>query len=253
MGDLHADSKAFDEERLKKWVGHISEFGGNAIAVCVGDYFNGQTPGHKHFDAGAMRDDYVLNLEGYVKHALGHCERMLKPLTKAGVNTVLIEGNHDRMISAVGFTAMLSDRIGGTYLGNAGFIRAHCTPLYKTTGTPISVLYAHHGKKGGVTPGPKVNAMQALIGPYDADVYIAGHVHDAMLRVVNRRGVRRKGSSTEMVSRAVGLYRAPSFLSDTPTGYSTYGERNEYGANDSGLMWLEVNPKLFTMQRHELL
>ena len=261
VGDLHADSKTFREKRLQQWIAHITRYGGEAIAVCVGDYLNGQTPGHKHFDPEATRADYVLNLDGYVKHGLAHCERLLKPLTDAGVATILVEGNHDRMMNAVGFTAMLADRIGATFLGAGGFIRVRSCPararsrVAKGLNVPqdrTTVIYAHHGSKGGGSPGPKVNAMHGLMGWADADIYIAGHVHDAMLRVVPRYSITRQVGSLAVATRHVGLYRAPSFLSRAVAGVDTYADRKEYGANDEGLMWLEYNPQKRRARRHEL-
>lgn len=259
VGDLHADSKLFREDRLKRWVAHIAGYGKGAVAVCVGDYLNGQTPGHKHFDPDAMRPDYLTNLESYVKHGLAHCERLLSPLTKAGVPVVMVEGNHDRMMGAVGFTAMLADRIGAQYLGAGGFIRVRSESkadrrFMDKSGVNVSrttVIYAHHGAKGGGTPGPKVNAMHALMGWADADVYIAGHVHDALTRVVPRYSCTRKSDNLEVVERDVALYRAPSFLSRSVTGVSTYADRKEYGTNDEGLMYLERDAQTQKIRRHE--
>jgi len=67
-----------------------------------------------------------------------------------------------------------------------------------------TVIYAHHGSKGGGTPGPKVNAMHALMGWADADIYIAGHVHDALTRVVPRYTAPRRFDLPEVVERDVG-------------------------------------------------
>lgn len=254
IGDLHADSKAFDEDRLKAWIAHIAERGPSALAVCVGDYCNGQVPGHKHFDPDATRPDYLVNLDGYVKHGLAHCERLFAPLKKAKVPTVMVEGNHDRMMGAVGFTPMLADRVGATYLGASGFVRVGSKGAGQAgggVGEWTTIIFAHHGSKGGSTPGPKVNAMHALMGWIDADVFIAGHVHDADLRVVERYGVARKGERLDILASPVALYRAPSFLARAPVGVSLYPDRKEYGTADRGLQWLEVNPRMRTLRRHE--
>jgi hypothetical protein len=141
-------------------------------------------------------------------------------------------------------------------MGAGGFVRVRSRGKGQnpknTTGDRTTVIYAHHGSKGGGTPGPKVNAMHALMGWADADIYIAGHVHDALTRVVPRYTCNRKFDSLEVVERDVGLYRAPSFLSRSVTGVSTYADRKEYGTNDEGLLWLEVNPLLRTIRRHEM-
>lgn len=256
IGDLHADSKSFQEWKLQQWIRFICRYAGQAVAVCVGDYANGQTPGHKHFDTDATRADYLTNMDGYVKHSLAHVERMLSPLRDAGVPIAFIEGNHDRMMGWVGYTAMLADRLGGLFLGNAGFIRVSSGngkhPALVTT------IYAHHGSKGGTTPGPKVNAMQGLITAWDADCYIAGHVHDADARVIPRYGVARArsratdtGNGAGITRRHIALYRAPSFMDRAPVGYSTYADRKEYGTQDEGLLWFECVPRHRIFRRHE--
>lgn len=258
IGDLHSDSKGFMEWKLKQYIKFICRYKGQAIALCVGDYANGQTPGHKHFDSDATRVDYLTNMDSYVKHSLAHNERLLSPLKDAGIPTVFIEGNHDRMMGWVGYTAMLADRMNGLYLGNAGFVRVSSGDG-RNPGR-ITRIYAHHGSKGGTTPGPKVNAMQGLITAWEADCYVAGHVHDADLRIIPRYGVARFGSRATddgdgngIVKRHIALYRAPSFLDRVPMGYSTYADRKEYGTADEGLMWLECVPRQRTFRRHEFM
>lgn len=258
IGDLHADSKAFQEDRLRQWVQFICRYRGQALAICVGDYANGQTPGHKHFDTDATRIDYLTNMDSYVKHSLAHVERLLKPLQEVGIPLVFVEGNHDRMMGWVGYTAMLSDRLGGHFLGNAGFVQVHSGDGRNTSYT--TTIFAHHGSKGGTTPGPKVNAMQGLITAWDADCYIAGHVHDADLRIIPRYGVARFGSRAKdsgdghgVTRKHVALYRAPSFLDRVPEGYSTYADRKEYGTADEGLMWAEYRPRARVFRRHEFI
>lgn len=255
IGDLHADAKSFREDRLAAYVAHIAKYAGQAVAVCVGDYANGQTPGHKHFDTDATRPDYLTNMDSYVKHSLAHVERMLQPLQVAGIPLAFIEGNHDRMMGWVGYTAMLADRLGGHFLGNAGFVRVQSSDGKHQPYT--TRIYAHHGSKGGTTPGPKVNAMQGLVTAWDADIYIAGHVHDADLRIIPRYGVARAKSMANragrdgIVRRQLALYRAPSFLDRVPMGHSTYADRKEYGTQDEGLMWAECLPMHRMFRRHE--
>ena len=254
IGDLHSDSIAFREDRFKAYVKHIVKYAGQAFVLCVGDYFNGQHPGHKHFNADATRPDYLLNVDSYVKHSLAHNERLLKPITEAGIPLVLVEGNHDLMMGYVGYTAMLADRVNGIFLGGGGFVRILSAT---TSGKPncfTTVLFAHHGSKGGGTPGPKVNAMQALTVPWDADIYVAGHVHDGDLRIIQRYGINRTTKGEDKIKpRPVALYRAPSFLDRVPHGVTTYADRKEYGTQDEGLMWLEVQPRHSVMRRHEFI
>lgn len=254
IGDLHSDRKEFVEKRYLRWRAQIIK-DPDAVCVFVGDAMEGRTPGMKHFDVATTRPDFLNNLDSYIKHSLAFNERLLKPITDAGVPLVIVEGNHDRYQEYSGYAAMLADRTGAHFLGGEGFIRVRTRgtggPQGKT-GAYTTVIHASHGTGGGKLPGSKINAMQQQMVWLDADVIIAGHVHDGAIRVIHRMGVARRGSMT-LTKRPVAQYRAPSFVERSIPGLVSYAGRKGYPTSDEGLQWLRINPAEQTMQRHELM
>jgi hypothetical protein len=246
IGDLHADRKSFQEERFKQWRRAIIE-DPHAVAIFLGDAFEGRTPGQKHFNTGTLRKPFLLNMERYVDFCLDVGESLLKPITDAGRPLFTIRGNHDSYQQWSGFSGALARRCGATYLDGAGMIRLKTGrggAQYTTT------VYATHGWGGGRTPGPKLNNLMALRGVCDADVYCAAHVHDQMSRVVSMVSVPTKGA-LQLITRPVAFLRAGAFLEQAMAGEGGYDQDHAYPPGDSGLVVLHVNPKYRTMRRVE--
>jgi hypothetical protein len=62
IGDTHLDLKTSDHDRIEKYVAHIAK-DPQAVAVFVGDLLDGRVPGRKHFDADAVRLDFLERLK----------------------------------------------------------------------------------------------------------------------------------------------------------------------------------------------
>jgi hypothetical protein len=246
IGDLHADRKAFQEERFKKWRRAIIK-DEHSVALFMGDAFEGRTPGQKHFNLGSLRREYVLNMEQYVDFCIQKGVSLLKPITDAGRPLFLIRGNHDSYQEWSGFSGALARQAGATYLDGAGMIRLRTgrdKQKYTTT------IYATHGWGGGRTPGPKLNNLMSLRGVCDADIYCAAHVHDQMARVVPMLTLPSKGE-LRLATRSIAFMRAAAFLSQGQANEGGYDQDHAYPASDNGLVVLEVNPQYGTMRRIE--
>jgi predicted phosphodiesterase len=242
IGDTHADRKEFDRERFDKYVAHICA-DPLSVAVFVGDALDGRIPGRKHFDPDTVRVDFLENLKSYVNHGLDVCAAMFRPLIKAKVPLVLISGNHDEYLEEIGFTAALCQRLGAGvhYLGGEGFIRLRTGNPRKQGGMYSTRIYATHGTGGGKTPGPKVNAMQRTFEWVDADVVMAGHVHDGNIRIIPSYGVPTSGA-LELVTTPRVMYRAPSFVRRSIAGVVGYQGKKGYPSSDEGLQYVRLDP-----------
>lgn len=252
IGDLHSDRREFNEARFCQWRDLIIK-DKSAICLFVGDAMEGRTPGMKHFDPACVRPEFLTNLDSYIKMSLAFNERLLKPIVKAGVPLIVLEGNHDRYQEYAGYAAMLSDRVGATYLGGEGFVRVKTGPKQKRGGTQCdytTVIYAAHGSGGGKRPGSKVNAMQQFTEWVDADVIVQGHVHDGDVRIIHKIGIPSKGDLA-LVKRPVVLYRAPSFVERSVQGIVNYAGRQGYPTSDEGLQGVTINPHWKTARRFE--
>jgi len=256
IGDTHLDLKNSDHDRLEQYVKHICK-DPCAVAVFVGDLLDGRVPGRKHFDADAVRLDFLNNLKSYVNHGLEVAEHFFRPLVKAKVPLVCVSGNHDDYLEEIGLTSELVRRLGGTarYLGGEGFVRVR-TGSKRKSGPGAdgawytTAIYATHGYGGGRRPGAKVNQMQHLYEWVNADVVIAGHVHDGMVRIIPSYGVRDRGA-LELVKTPRVMYRAPGFVRRAISGVVTYAGRNMYPSCDDGLQWVRMDPKEHRAVRYE--
>lgn len=249
IGDMHADRREFDDARFRDYAAHIAS-DPLAVAVFVGDALDGRIPGRKHFDADTVRLDFLGNLKSYVNHGLDVLEDYFRPIIKAKVPLVIVSGNHDEYLEEIGLSAELVRRLGGSarYLGGEGFVRVRSGPKRNLRTT---VVYATHGTGGGKTPGPKVNAMQRYFEWVDADVVMAGHVHDGDIRIIPSYGVQRS-DSLELQTRPRVMYRAPSFVRRSIAGVVGYQGKKGYPASDEGLMYVRLNPHGHKATRVEL-
>ena len=245
IGDTHADRREFDRERFDRYIAHICA-DPLAVAVFVGDALDGRIPGRKHFDPDAIRSDFLENLKSYVNHGLDVTAGMFRPLIKAKVPLVLVSGNHDEYLEEIGFTAALCQRLGAGahFLGGEGFIRLRSgkpNPKSGTGGMYVTRIYATHGSGGGKTPGPKVNAMQRTYEWIEAEVVMAGHVHDGDIRIIQSYTVP-KVDTLQLVTHPRVMYRAPSFVRRAIPGVVGYQGRKGYPASDDGLQYVKLIP-----------
>lgn len=252
IGDMHADRREFNEARFTAYLKHIAH-DPQAIAVFVGDALDGRIPGRKHFDADTVRPDFLNNLKAYVNHGLSVLDDYFRPLIRAKVPLVIVSGNHDEYLEEIGLSAELVRRLGGTarYLGGEGFVRVRSGKASENGRMRTTVIYATHGSGGGKTPGPKVNAMQRTFEWVDADVVMAGHVHDGDIRIIPSFGVPQDGA-LQLVKRPRVMYRAPSFVERAIQGVVGYQGKKGYPASDEGIMYVRLNPQNHHATRVEL-
>lgn len=242
IGDLHRDRRDFQTERFNAYIDHIKR-DKQAVAVFVGDALDGRIPGRKHFDIDECRPEFRDNLRNYVGFGLDVVAKGFIPLIRAKVPLVLVSGNHDEYLEEINFTAALAQRLGAGahYLGGEGFIRIKTGRMNASADMRVTSVYATHGSGGGKTPGPKVNAMQRYYEWVDADVVMAGHVHDGDIRIIPSYGIQRKGA-LELQRRPRIMYRAPAFVYRAIPGVVGYQGKKGYGPGDEGLQYVAINP-----------
>lgn len=254
IGDMHCDRSAFQKKRFQRWRDLICR-DPHGVAVFVGDAVEGRTPGMKHFNTGSLSNPFRLNMENYVDFALNVVASHLRPITEAGRPLFVVKGNHDAYMQWSGFTPALSRMIGAKYLDGAGLIRLISEgpkPPKNRPGqrTAVTTIYATHGFGGGRTPGPKMNSLTRLTDVARADIYVCGHTHDQLNRVIHIPYIKPKGE-LKILRRPVGFLRAPAFLDQAEENVSGYDQDKAFPATDAGLFYLDVQPQENRMTRVE--
>jgi hypothetical protein len=92
--------------------------------------------------------------------------------------------------------------------------------------------------------------MQQTYEWVEADVVIAGHVHDGDIRVIPSYTVQERGNLA-LVTRPRVMYRAPSFMRRSIEGCVTYAGKKGYGTNDDGLQYVRIDPQERRVVRYE--
>lgn len=183
-GDLHADLKAFDEQRFNKWQGVILDYverGNSAIVILQGDSVHGRLPGDKLFNASILRDDVLTKLDNYAGYMIQKLAALYSPFAEAGIPTFLLKGNHDEKVKGIDIAHEIANASGITYADSEFLVRVRARDQYGKART--KTLYGAHGSGGGATPGGKLNKAQKGNYVADADAYFFGHLHDSVYHI----------------------------------------------------------------------
>lgn len=238
FGDGHIDREAFDEGRFIRFR-KLLERDPHGVGFFVGDIAECRVPGVKHFNTKTLRKDYRLNMDDYVEFTKAHAVRLFQPIRAAGRPLFMGEGNHDRYLQWQGIMGAIAGAVGAQYVGGEGMVRIRSGKPGREYTTRV---YMTHGHGGGRMPGSKVNGLVALRGVADADVYIAGHVHDGYTTVRGYPTVASRGALDLRVQTCAFL-RAPSFLRGRLKDMVGYDGEYAFPPTDNRLFVLRWNPK----------
>jgi predicted phosphodiesterase len=158
------------------------------------------------------------------------CQRMTySDASDAPQNYVTVFGNNEPKMPYLGDTAMV--RLVFERVDDDGkHERSHNV-----------VIYAEHGHGGGRKTGGKINSLEDMMGPFDADIYLRGHVHTKLVTKHPRLSIAASGSAKlQSKTRVCGLTGCyyKTYQQDT----SSYGERNGYSPTELGGIAIRIRP-----------
>jgi hypothetical protein len=243
IGDIHLEKVHFDEKRLKRYIRDIVS-DPHGVWVFTGDAVEGRTPDMAKYDADVTLPQYKNS--DYMFVVQEKLRELFEPLrSRPGA---VVKGNHDEFLKWSGISNFVASISGGAYLDGEGLVRVNADLSGKSR---TLVVYARHVISGGKTAGAKLNAAQSMDGLVDADVYMAGHIHNHASTITPKFSVPRRGTLS-LVSRDVAHIIATSFLKPKVEGFVDYTGKKGYPPPDQGLVYLNVDLENMRMYRSEM-
>lgn len=162
------------KDRLQRHIDKALE--AKAWFLGLGDYIDFMSPSNRQrYEAAALYDnakdvidDKALDL------VLELYQKFLKPTKGRWLG--MLHGHHYAMLRSGETTDQrLCQLLGTRFLGTAAYIRLQFTRKNTAQRSNV-VLWAHHGRGGGVTVGAPLNTLDRIAAQFPAaDVYIMGH------------------------------------------------------------------------------
>lgn len=241
MPDMHADLDSFDEREFISWRNAVLELQSiyPVLVVGLGDYIHGRLPGNKFFNSAILRADVSRQLNNYVGFMVNRVGKLLKPLTDAGVRLVLLRGNHDAYIEHADVPLMIADYVGAEYANTEMLVRVRSVDRYDKS--YVTNVYAAHGASGAGTPGAKLNKARGSLFVANADVYLYGHIHDAVTRVEAVPSLATHGKPRLVLKDRLFAY-ASSFVQSRAEDNFDYPNEKSLPVTNSGKYQFLIDP-----------
>ena len=269
--DLHVGHIGCNEALIKAYVSHIAA-DPMGLVVLGGDLIDGISQADRRYDPAQLAPwcrDELGDPVNIIESQIIQAGKLLAPIADKVIGMLL--GNHERTpikrLSIPVFkrlaltTASYRQDDINPYdpkapapdfaLGYHGYIGLTFQRPHHSSRV---LIYAHHGYGGGRTPGGKLNKLSNMLADWpDADIVLAGHVHDLLDLPVDRKvpdwpHARRDGAgSTKKYPRVAAF--CGTFLSgdapETPTGWprTSYAVEKGYPERPIGGLKIRIKPE----------
>lgn len=212
IGDPHANEQAF-----RGWLRFIAETP-NAYCVLNGDLLNNAIKS----SVSDVYNEVMSPMEQMVALTI-----MLRPISDRIL--CLTRGNHERRTmreSGVDIMRLVARELGieDRYSPGMAYVFLRFGETEKSSYRHRKQLYTMlvtHGSRGGRKDGGKLNALEDLVSIADADLYLMGHSHQAMVVPKAYTRVDHANSKVKYVDRL--FVNSGAFLE-----YGGYGEDSAF-------------------------
>ena len=244
LSDLHWMSESCAEGKLKSDIQEIAD-DPNAFWTGGGDYAEFIGYRDKRFDPDAVAKRITVQQLGRLAQVGYHEVRdLFLPIRHKCLG--LLQGNHERQYELhteqQHWTTWLCKELD---VLNLGYCALFDVVLRRAPSAKVPKLlkdapkhdgascnswkvrfFAHHGAGFAQTPGGKMNRLVQFMNSFEADVYMAGHVHDQIGR--RQPIIAANALCTELQTRdRVGIVSG-SYLKTYALGTTSYGEQKGY-------------------------
>ena len=243
FGDVHYGANGFHAERFDEFCEWAKKKKG-AYFIGMGDYTDMGSDSEKLILGDKkLHDDtrYQLN-EIYKKQA---AEFAKKIKFMEGRLIGLIQGNHGaELLNGTTVDQYICDLLNCKYLGSSSMIWLGLS--YKPGhSTRRIILWAHHGKGGGMTAGSPINTIEKMEKIALADIYLMGHTHTKGVVTTSQLELTKSSfkGNLELHQRKRLFVSTGSFLKSYEDGKPSYVAKRALRPSDLGTAKIEITLK----------
>lgn len=238
FGDIHWGPKACHEKAVDKHIARVAE-DPNARWCGLGDFWDLITWQDGRFNPEGIADAHKgAFFKRIGKTMLRYAAKKLEPIKDKGL--FLLQGNHEFRYGIENDQNLMMDlaeMLDIPYLGYATFFRILYEGRHKTVELRIC---AHHGAGYAATKGGKLNRLERFMTDFQADVYLLGHLHEALDSTKTQLKANEDCTMIEEENRTGVM--CGSFYRSYVQGDSTYAERKLYHPTTVGCPVLYYTP-----------
>lgn len=237
LGDIHFDSYNHDRFKLIEYFQKFKEL--DAHILLKGDTFDGMSTSERSVYRDALHESTNFNIEMmYRTYVEEFAELITKYVPKD--NILGVEGGNHYFKFEDGSTSdnYLSFLLEAKYLGVCSL--SSLMLKHKSSSNSYRVIiYSHHGKGTGGTPGGSINAINKVTTGFEADIYIMGHDHQEAAFSRNRLKI---GHTGELQNKKYFLIRSGSFLKGYVENRQSYVVDGAYSPASLGCPIIKLTP-----------
>lgn len=255
LTDLHIGARGCDETLLRAHVAAIAS-DPDAYWIGGGDYIDGIThTGDKRYDPEVLAE-WCLGEKDVLGCQAAYAVDLLKPIAARCLG--MGSGNHEDMTDSQGrvvYREIVAGvaRAGGQSASDLAYGIGGFVILNTRRGNPDSHgnvwsmrIYCHHGTGGGALAGGHALRIERMLGSYDCDLSLSGHVHRPVTasRTILMPGAHRKQAQERTAWAAI----IPGYLSGSvqtrKDGWpvNTYSERKQLPPQPLGTLPIIIRP-----------
>lgn len=237
LGDVHYGNINCDLKKFKETIEYIKNKE-NCYTILMGDMCDAILTSDKRFDMESISPELRGSINNLAMAQYQTIRDLLVPIKEKIL--VGIRGNHGetlRLNHGVDFDAWLYGELGIPMGGYTSFLVIKLDR--KQFHTENLTFFLHHGFMASRKTGAKVNAIEALSGDFDADIYLLGHSHDLFVLSKNKIEV----AGTHIKEKRQFFAHTGTFMKSYTECSMNYGEKSCYPPLKTGVVKFILVPK----------
>lgn len=247
IGDIHYGTKNCDIKKLEGLISWIAA-NKNVYWLGLGDMIEAINYSDKRFDPQNILPELQNSLDNLPSAQAFQLAKKFNVIKDRCIG--LMEGNHEETVRLkyhLSVTDLMADKLNTRNLGYVCMIRLYFRRLGRNR--PV-IVYATHGFGGGRMVGSKINNLINIARDFEADIYLAGHVHEKIGCDRERLEVNKSGKA-RLYARKKVFGITGCFYKTYEVGCKSYGEKQQYSPTPMGVLKIIIEPYRQTMSDFE--